>query len=351
MVLSPAERKQRNLGACEPGNSAEFLQLIAGHPAVIRAGAEVTGCLAGGYAPRGYGLADFSLIRRKGIFHLFHIPRVPGNSCIDLANEHWLGHATSTDLDTWTTGDPVLSADPAHAYESSHVWAPCVLDRPDGALMAYTGLSAEPSQVICLARSTDPDLRVWNKLPGNPLFPLTGLEWHFRNAWGHVRMGRDPHLVMVGDHALLAYTGMHRNGCPVVGGMISRDFTHWEDIGPILYRPMTPGGWMPESVNIQPLDDGRWALIASISPGLDYYLSDDPHHWHGLRPQRVAYADGDPHDLVAPEVIARRGGVWLMAFFLNSSNRLYIGELDTTTAPWRMRRLTAPSDVATWLAS
>jgi sucrose-6-phosphate hydrolase SacC (GH32 family) len=274
---------------------------------------------------------------------------VPGNSCIDPANEHWIGHATSTDLDTWVTGDPVLYADPALAHESSHVWAPFVLDHPEGALMAYTGLSLEPSQVICLARSTDPDLRVWHKLPGNPLFPHNGLDWHFRNAWGHVRMGRDPHLVAVGDHHLLAYTGMHRNGCPVVGGMVSHDLAHWEDIGPILYRPMTPGGWMPESVNIQALPDGRWALIASISPGLDYYLADDPHHWHGLQPQRVTCASGDPHDLVAPEIIAQRDGIWLVAFFLNSCNRLFIGTLDTTADPWHLRRVTDPAEIADWL--
>lgn len=350
----PALRRT-NLAAAIDGHSEDFVRILHGHPEAIRRAALVNNCLAEGYAPKGYGLADFSLIRHRGIFHLFHIPRVAGNSCIELANEHWLGHAVSADLDTWTTCNPALSVDPGNHCESAHLWAPFVHQEATQTWMFYTGLSAEPSQVLCSATARDPDLAVWERSAGGPIIPLGGFDWHWLNHLGHVRQARDPHVVRVDSHFLMAYTTMHRNGCPAVGGLVSDDLRTWRDIGPIHYRPfnqpLLPGEWMPESVNIQPLPDGSWAMLPSMSPGLSYLTSRDPHAWHGSPAQRIEVIGMDGNEAVGLEVLARddRAGTWLVAFF-GRVNRLFIGTLSLAAHPWTLRRITGPADLAPWLA-
>ncbi len=332
--------RKTNLEAAVDGRAEEIIKRLKKHPEGIRKAATVTDCLENGYAPRGYGLADFTIVRMNGIFHAFHIPRVPGNACTHPANEHWIAHAVSEDLDTWLTRDPVLFNDPSNEYETSHVWAPFVHVKEHEAYMFYTGLSNEPSQVLCMAVSTDPDLSVWEKTDLNPITPLEGFGWHWRNEEGHTRHARDPHLVWVEDHWLLAYTAMHKNGCPAVGGLVSDDLKQWEDIGPIFYRPMDPAVWHPESVNIQQLENGKWVLIPSQSPGLEYYISDDPHHWHGIKRRQIEYADGDNRQPMALEVISKSSdGTWLTAFFERDNNRMFIGRLDINKDPWKLKRI------------
>lgn len=341
----------KNLKRCVDGRSEELVALLQGHPDDIAKASAVTDCVRQGYAPLGYGLADFTVIRTGGKFHLFHIPRVHGNECIHPANEHWFGHAVSEDLDTWVTGHPPLAVEPAHYFESAHIWAPFVLEHQGVFYMYYTGLSQEPTQVLCLATSIDPNLNLWQRYEGNPLIPLGGFDWHWKNRHGHLRQGRDPHVVQVDDHFLMAYTTMHANGCPAVGGLVSRDLKKWDDIGPILYRPMRPHGWMPESVNIQPLPDGKWILIPSFGPGLEYYLSDDPHYWHDAEPVPIDY-HGSPNDEpMGPEVLCRddRKGEWLVAFFERAHHRFFLGVL-RMDGKWRLDRLKDRSQVEPWLA-
>ncbi len=345
-----ARLRAANLGRLVEGGAEEFVGMLQRHPDEIARAAGVTDCVRLGYAPLGYGLADFTVIRAGGRFHLFHIPRVPGNHCIHAANEHWFGHAVSEDLDTWKTGHPALSVESANYFESAHIWAPFVLEHKGIFYMYYTGLSQEPTQVLCLAASTDSNLNVWKRHEGNPIIPLNGFAWHWRNKQGHLRQGRDPHVVPVGDHFLMAYTTMHANGCPAVGGLISKDLTNWDDIGPILYRPLQPGGWMPESVNIQPLPGGKWALLPSFSPGLEYYLSDDPHQWHSSEAVPIEYVGRNNKEPMGLEVLCRddRKGEWLTAFFESGSNRLYLGVLQTKDK-WRLKRLENRSQLEPWM--
>ena len=328
--------------------------LIAKHTGldeIVEGKARVTGCLANGYAPLGYLLADFTLIRHQGTFHLFHIPRVPGHRPILRCHEHWIGHAVSQDLDTWTTLNPALCVEPSNHFESGHVWAPFVIEHEGVHCMFYTGLSDEPSQSICLAVARDPDLASWERSAENPITPLEGFDWHWRNRFGHARHARDPHVVRVGDHFLLAYTTMHADGCPAVGGLVSTDMRKWEDIGPMLFRPVPPASWHPESVNIQPLPDGTWTMIPSATPGLEYYISTDPYHWHGLTATPIRYADESTKPLVGIEVLARddEAGLWVVAYFEgNGVDRLFIGTLDLHESPWTLRRVRSAPELDRW---
>lgn len=340
--------KRKNLKTIPDGRSGGLIRSLNRHPDAIKNVSTVAGCLENGYAPRGYGIADFSIFREEGLFHLFHIPKVPGAIAIDPANEHWFGHAVSEDLNTWITRDPVFFIEPANHYESAHVWAPFIYRKNERAYMFYTGLSGEPSQVLCIAQADQSDLTQWKRYEKNPIVPLEGFDWHYLNHKGHVRHARDAHVVRVQDHYLMAYTAMHVDGCPAVGGMVSRDLLGWEDIGPILFRPMHPATWLPESVNIQQLEDGTWALIPSQSPGMEYYISADPHHWHGEKPTPIEYTDGDNKEPVAIEVISKQDDAWLVAFFELSRNRLFIGRLDIAQHPWRLTRIRETGELSGW---
>lgn len=339
-----------NLEAEVDGRAERLVNKMPEAAEDIRVAAEHTDCVAQGYAPRGYQVADFTVTRIQGTFHVFHIPRVDGGHPIYPGHEHWFSHAISRDLDKWTTLDPVLCVDPSHYCESSHIWAPFVFQGDDRSYMFYTGLSPEPSQVLCMAESTDSDLKSWARAVHNPLSPLEGFDWHWKNAQGHTRNARDPHVVRVEDHYLMAYTAMHKNGCPAVGGMVSKDLYAWDDIGPILYRPLEARvRWLPESVNIQPLPDGRWALLPSVSPGITYYVSDDPHGWHGLNAMTIHYLSGDGDQIGGVEVLVRRdtSQQWLTAYF--EGGRMVFGELDLSFTPWQLRRIFNASDLDEWL--
>jgi hypothetical protein len=342
--------REENLAAARNGQAEELIEMLRDHPKRIAQSSIVADCLANGYAPSGYGLADFSILRRADGFHLFHIPRVPTGLSIMRGHEHWIAHAVSRDLDTWETLGPALCVEPANYFESAHVWAPFVCEAGEAIHMWYAGLSDEPSQVLCAADSRDDGLSVWARRPDNPIIPLEGFGWHWRNQAGHVRHARDPHVVQVGEHWLMVYTAMHRNGCPAVGGLLSDDLTGWEDIGAILYRPMGTAAWLPESMNLQALPDGRWALIASQSPGLEYYLSEDPFHWHGAAATPIEYSDGDDEQPVAPEVLAAddAGARWLVAFFENGDNRLFVGVLDRSRTPWTLGRIRSRAELCEW---
>lgn len=333
-------------------------------------GIRVENCLEKGYAPRGYQLADFTVIRTDGVWHLFHIPRVPNrdNWGGHPANEHWFGHAVSRDLDTWFTLDPVLTNDPHLPHESGSLWAPFVLEHEGTFYMFYTGISEHisgrlvwpasrhgalppsyPAQILCLATSQDPELQKWTRYPGNPICPV--LDWHLHNPDGSAHAMRDPHVVRVGGHFLLAYTTVHKNGCPAVGGLVSTDLFHWEDIGPILYRPMPPYAWHPESVNIQQLADGRWVMLPNCSPGLEYRFSADPHDWHGSVPTLVERSDGgDRNHPGGIEILQRndKEGRWLVAWFEDGNNYMFIGELDIAANPWQLRRIRERRQLQKW---
>ncbi len=328
-------------------------------------------CLAKGYAPRNYGLADFSLIKSGEWYHCFYIPRVPKSSCLWRGHEAWLGHAITKDFDSWFTRDQVISADTSNDYEKSHVWAPHVYQHDGVWHMFYTGLNHECAQCLCHATSTDELLEVWEKDEDNPIIPMSGFDWQLKNSSGNVRHMRDPHIVKVDDLYLMAFTSQHKDGCPAVGAVVSKDFKTWEDIGPIFYRPynpawMYPGGWNkdhpkassndygkamwhPESVNLQLLPDGQWCLIPSQSPGMEVYFSDTPFSFHEAKDSIfIKYLDGPDEEPMAMEVVHRddANNLWLVTFFKEHNNRLFTGELDIKK--WELKRCDKDS-IQKWL--
>lgn len=311
--------------------------------------ATVKDCLTNGYAPIGYKVKDFSIVQYKGKYHLFHIPAVDidGIYCHMRGHENWIAHAISDDLDTWYTEDAVLFSESGNEYESSHVWAPYVIIKNDTAFMFYTGLTQDLEESICLATSVDPELKVWTKYPDNPLMPREGFDWHWRNKKSNIWTARDHHVIKVEDHFLMAYTCIHKKHIPAVGGMVSEDLFHWEDIGPMFYRDIKPGGWMPESVNIQPLSAKKWVLMPSASPGIEYAISETPYSWHGSTAQTLDFIDrvNETDYPGGIEIISRNddSSEWLVAFF--NKKRLHFGILDYSKNPWSLEKFKNKTEI------
>ncbi len=330
-----------NLEKAVEGNSTELLATLDKYSLVSKKASIVKDCIQNGYTPANLNLADFSIIKSNGYFHLFFIPRIPQGNPLFPGQEHWFGHAVSKNLDTWTTVDPALLIEPNNYYESSHIWAPFIFQKDEFFYMIYTGLSNEFSQVLCMAYSNDPDLKKWKRFDNNPITPITGFNWHWLNNHKHTRHARDPHVICLGNDYIIYYTAMYKNGCPAVGALYSKDLEKWDDIGPVLYRSMKQAIWLPESVNVQKLSDGRWVLISSQTPGLEYYISDSPFSWHNSRPIKVAYFDKIEDEPAAIEVIQKNNETmkWLVAYFGNTHNRLMIGEMNIGDDPWTLKRI------------
>ena len=342
--------KQKNLSAYIEGDHSIFVRRKQNRPSVVSRVATVENCLAKGFAQVGFEFLDFTIFKKDNLFHTFYIPCVPKAGHVWPGHDVWFGHAVSEDLDTWVALDPAICTEPNNYFESGHLWAPFVCEKDGTYYMFYTGLSSEPSQVICLATSTDPELKKWDRYANNPIIPLAGLDWHWKNESDHVFDARDPHVVKAGDHYLLAYTTIHKSGCPAVGGMISDDLLNWEDIGPILYRPLSDKvRWSPESCNIQQMPDGSWALFPSATPGVEYYVSDDPHNFNASEAGKIRYIDGGKY-IGGIEVISRKDDLkkWLVAFFEWQEHRLFLGEFDFTEHPWTVRRIHDITELADW---
>lgn len=180
------------------------------------------------YHHPGEYVTDFCIVQRDNLYHLFHI-----------RGERWtwpvgyreldLGHATSTDLRTWTPHDPVLPAGPAGAWDECGNWAPDIIEVDGVYYCYYTGSDINNNQAIGLATSTD--LFHWEKHPANPVV--------VPGAWSDIAVGKDVagrDAMVFADLAqgryLLYYTATMADGRACLAVAESTDLLHWRDLGP-----------------------------------------------------------------------------------------------------------------------
>ncbi|MEZ4861795.1 MAG: family 43 glycosylhydrolase [Caldilineaceae bacterium] len=173
-------------------------------------------------------VTDFCIIQRDGLYHLFHI-----------RGERWtwpvgyreldLGHATSTDLRTWTPHAPVLPAGPMGAWDECGNWAPDMIEVDGLYYCFYTGSDTRNNQAIGLA--TSPDLFHWSKHPANPVV--------VPGPWSDIGVGkdvagRDAMVFFDAKHNryLLYYTATMADGRACIALAASTDLVQWTDLGP-----------------------------------------------------------------------------------------------------------------------
>jgi len=180
------------------------------------------------YHHPGEYVTDFCIVKRDALYHLFHI-----------RGERWtwpvgyreldLGHATSTDLRTWTPHEPVLPAGPVGAWDECGNWAPDIIEVDGTYYCYYTGSDTNNNQAIGLATSTD--LFHWQKHPANPV--VSPGAWSDRHI-GQDVAGRDAMVFADRPNGryLLYYTATMSDGRACMALAESTNLIDWHDLGP-----------------------------------------------------------------------------------------------------------------------
>ena len=175
--------------------------------------------------------------------HLFylHAPKALGNPELRHRNAR-IGHATSTDLHTWTDHGVVLEPGGATDFDASATWTGSVVRADDGSWrMFYTGtrflLEHAVTNVETVGRAVSADLASWTKHPEHlPAAPqwyetLADETWHeeaWRDPWIHRDASGLWHMLLTARSR--EGTGRDRG---VVGHATSEDLQHWTILPPL----------------------------------------------------------------------------------------------------------------------
>lgn len=214
---------------------------------------------------------DFWLAEDQGLHHLYYLSAPRSLVDPDLRHRNaTIGHATSSDLVTWTDLGTVLTPGVAGSFDETATWTGSVVRDADGTwFMFYTGsrfLSAETTtNVETIGFATSTDLHEWTKsgveVAADPRWyeVLSDGTWR-EEAW------RDPWVYRDdsghGWHMLVTARG--RAGDPldrgVIGHATSPDLRHWEVQPPV----SEPGaGFLHLEVPQLSSIDGRAVLLFS----------------------------------------------------------------------------------------
>jgi len=151
-------------------------------------------------APNGYP-KDFAVVKREGLFHVFHIEAGAAGDF------NYLGHQTSPDLYHWTVQPNVLIAERSD-WNPDFVWAPSIIEHDGTYWMFYTGVRRRaesscpgaPIQQMGVATSTN--LMDWTLQPESWLDP-TEVGWALQpqDSCAYPSFGgfRDPFVVWDSD--------------------------------------------------------------------------------------------------------------------------------------------------------
>jgi len=215
-----------------------------------------------------------------GTTHLFHLRAPTSLGDPDLRHRNAaVGHATSTDLVTWTDHGVVLEHGPAGSPDASATWTGSVTRDPSGLWrMAYTG-SVFPRDdagvnVETVLQATSTDLHRWEKAAGSALSAdprwyetLADGTWR-EEAWRDPWVEPDP----AGDGWRMLITARSRTGAPgagadpldrgVVGQAVSPDLVTWTAAAPL----SAPGAGFAQLEVLQIAEvDGRRVLLFSCA--------------------------------------------------------------------------------------
>lgn len=184
---------------------------------------------------------------RHGIYrHLFYLqaPRALGKPELRHHNAS-IGHAVSTDLQSWTILADALHPGPEGAWDDLATWTGSVIEHDGRWHMFYTGICrAEDGLIQRVGLATSDDLVTWEKHSANPVLEadprwyglLDSRDWRDQ-SW------RDPFVFKDENdgsfHALITARARvgHVDGRGVIAHARSLDLVDWE-----VLPPLTPSG-------------------------------------------------------------------------------------------------------------
>lgn len=172
------------------------------------------------------------VIQWQGQYHLFYQynPLGPWHERI-----HW-GHAVSDDLVHWRDL-PVVLAPTDGGPDEEGCWSGCAVDLGEEVALFYTGVHP---QVVCTARSSDPDLRTWRKAaaplietppsgihPGSPADFRDPFVWREDDGWymviGSRKLGEGGLVLLYRSDNLRTWTYLH----PLFEGDLHQTVPFW----------------------------------------------------------------------------------------------------------------------------
>lgn len=226
-------------------------------------------------------------------------------------------HATSEDLLTWTTRDPILHAGPSGALDHFQL-GDCSVIEHDGKW--YLFFQAMPrkgaGRRFCLAVSDD--LWTWRKVPDDRTSIFTpSPTW---SGWAEdagPRFCTSPWVIRYQDRFILYYCTYNKRGDDCIGVASSQDLIHWQDDGPIITTQGIPDPLVgPSGFEVPRVIErnGKFYLFVLYFWGWQYAIGDDPFHfgpfqvmgpWHCSN----IFRDGDRWYISHSQITAGKSGL------------------------------------------
>lgn len=174
---------------------------------------------------------DFTVIRAEDQFHLFYtVGQADGRQAEDAPRAaREIGHATSSELTSWSIQPRVLAVERGSDTEVS-VRSPVALAVDGGFALFYSAASAGGAEY--LRRADSKDLFAWEH--------RDDVEFRPNAAWAdwsadRPSLCRNATLMRWGDVWVMHYNGRRkRDGALCVAAALSEDLLHWVDAGPVI---------------------------------------------------------------------------------------------------------------------
>lgn len=299
---------------------------------------------------------DFWIADDGDRYHLFFL-KAP-RALLDPDRRHWratIGHATSTDLTTWSEHADAFLPDDAPAFDDLATWTGSVVQDDDGKWrMFYTAVSrAEDGLEQRISSVVSDDLFTWRREPERQVLEPDA-RWYETAAtrqWPD-QAWRDPWVFRDQDGWHMLITARANRGEPddrgVIGHATSPDLVHWT-VQPPLSEPGAGFGHI-EVVQVADVDGTPVGLFSCLGSELAQGRRDaDPvggvwafpiASMTGPFPLEEAYRITDERLYVGRLVRDRKGQWRFLAFRNEDEHGNWIGEItDPQPVQWVDGRL------------
>jgi hypothetical protein len=180
-----------------------------------------------GYGRQTLWATDHVFIQKDGLWHVFYT-----NAYTPQEPDWSIGHAVSANLRDWEERPDVVAAGlHAPGWRTRYVWAPYVVEWPDGGyVMVFTGVNDQLSQINGFLWSQD--LETWEeRAEYPPVTPDAGIYYWRADADND---NRDPHLLFSGGLWHLFCSTRTSAGVAAIGHSTSTDLQNWTHHQPLL---------------------------------------------------------------------------------------------------------------------